>query len=97
MSLRKLFRRKNTAVEEPQQSPPIARRSRSREAAFGGEDCEICGTTGTPIVYGLPARDSGLEELSTQGKVVLGGCGVHRGQPTHQCSNCGSQWRIGDS
>lgn len=90
--LSKLFRRKNSVLELPQQPSPISRRSPSTTAVFAGEECERCGTTGTRIVYGLPTVDT--ESVAQRGEIVLGGCRVEVNQPTHSCSNCKARWRI---
>ena len=93
--LSKLFRRKNSVVEESQQSRPIPQRTPPQTPVFSGEECDRCGTTGTRIVYGLPTVDT--ESVARRGEIVLGGCRVEDNQPTHSCSNCKAHWRIAGS
>ena len=52
--------------------------------------CPECGGPIVPIVYGLPSVE--LWESAERGEVVLGGCTVYPGQPTHSCG-CGRSMR----
>ena len=45
--------------------------------------CPVCGRLSLPIVYGMPGP--GLLDAADRGAVVLGGCVVEDGQPTHEC------------
>lgn len=40
-----------------------------------------------PIVFGFPSF--ALFEAAERGEVVLGGCVVEAGDPTHRCTACG--------
>lgn len=51
--------------------------------------CPTCGRESTPIVYGMPGL--GLAELAERGAVILGGCVIDDGQPTHRC-RAGHEW-----
>ena len=93
--LSKLFRRKNSVVEESQQSRPIPQRTPPQTPVFSGEECDRCGTTGTRIVYGLPTVDT--ESVAQRGEIVLGGCRVEVNQPTHSCPKCKVRWRVARS
>lgn len=53
--------------------------------------CPKCGAVaGVPIVYGLPGREA--FEAEQRGELVLGGCVIEEGAPTHQCVECGERW-----
>jgi hypothetical protein len=93
--LSKLFRRKNSVVEESQQSRPTPRRSPPQTPVLSSEECDRCGTTGTRIVYGLPTVDT--ESVAQRGEIVLGGCRVEVNQPTHSCPKCKVRWRVAGS
>lgn len=56
-----------------------------------GSRCLSCGSKLVPIVYGYPGSD--LWRRSERGEVVLGGCLIFAGQPTHQCGSCGTPSR----
>ena len=57
--------------------------------------CPKCGAVaGVPIVYGLPGRAA--FEAEQRGELVLGGCVIEEGAPTHQCVECGERWGGGD-
>ena len=52
--------------------------------------CPECGGLIVPIVYGLPSVE--LWESAERAEVVLGGCTIFPGQPTHTCQ-CGHSTR----
>lgn len=45
---------------------------------------------GVEIAYGMPSTKT--FELLEQGLVVLGGCILREGSPTHQCMWCDHKW-----
>ena len=51
--------------------------------------CPRCGRADTvrPIRYGLPSPST--EAAAERGEVILGGCQVGSGDPTHHCRACG--------
>ncbi len=52
--------------------------------------CPRCGQRGTPIVYGDPTVDA--VEQAQRGELILAGCLVQAGAPTHACPRCQHQW-----
>lgn len=53
--------------------------------------CPQCGEDeAVEIVYGLPGPE--LMASAARGHVVLGGCEIAQGQPTHACKNCDHEW-----
>jgi hypothetical protein len=64
-------------------------RASSAVHSFVGTTCEVCGTEGVPVLYGLiPAP---LED-----EAVIGGCTISPGMPRYACINCGTRWSIGN-
>lgn len=58
-----------------------------------GATCPSCGEpTGRPILRGMPGPDV-LEALDAgEIDVVIGGCSITDGMPTHACSSCGTEF-----
>lgn len=57
--------------------------------SFSGTICEVCGSEGVPVLYGLrpvPSEEEG----------VIGGCTISPGMPRYACTNCGTRWNVGD-
>jgi hypothetical protein len=54
--------------------------------------CPVCEGTMIEIVYGHPDDESRLQ--ASKGEVVLGGCIIQEGQPTHVCNKCGLSARL---
>ena len=53
--------------------------------------CSACGSRSVvPIVYGFPA--SKLAKEAEKRRIVLGGCTVSEGDPTHTCLDCNHNW-----
>jgi hypothetical protein len=52
--------------------------------------CPNCRSTEVVrIVYGLPTEEA--EQAALRGEVILGGCIVEPGQPTHRCLECDTE------
>ena len=57
------------------------------------QNCPQCGTARVArILYGLPILDDDLRLELSEKKVILGGCVIGQGSPTHQCVECGHSW-----
>jgi hypothetical protein len=56
-------------------------------AAPDGERCSECRGPVVPIAYGFPGP--GMFEAANRGEIVLGGCTLLPGSPTHSCA-CGA-------
>lgn len=53
--------------------------------------CPRCGSTSVvPILYGMPSHEA--REAAERGELVIGGCEVEIGQPSHACRACGHRW-----
>ncbi len=52
--------------------------------------CPRCGQQGLPIVYGNPTLDA--VEQAQRGELILAGCLVQAGAPTHACQRCQHEW-----
>ena len=56
--------------------------------------CPRCGSANVAwILRGLPKPSDELEADLASGSVVLGGCVVWPDQATHECNNCGLEFR----
>ena len=60
------------------------------DAALGVERCLACQAPVVPIAYGFPGPE--MFEAAERGEIVLGGCTIEAGNPTHSCS-CGATKR----
>jgi DNA-directed RNA polymerase subunit RPC12/RpoP len=57
--------------------------------------CPVCGFKPVAeILYGMPVFSQELEEEMKAGKVTLGGCDISPGQPSWECSRCGTLFYI---
>ncbi len=57
-----------------------------------GPACPECGTNHVvPIAYGYPSSET--FEAAQRGELMLGGCMVGVGNPTHHCKACEAQFR----
>ena len=53
--------------------------------------CPDCGSRKSlRILYGLPSAKS--FEAAGREKIALGGCVIYPGQPTRECSECGTRF-----
>ncbi|HEX6682251.1 MAG TPA: hypothetical protein VF062_05625 [Candidatus Limnocylindrales bacterium] len=51
--------------------------------------CPTCGTTGTPVLFGLPAPSA--DEAAAEGKLILRGCVQPLDPPQWECPD-GHEW-----
>lgn len=51
--------------------------------------CPTCGSSGTPVLFGLPAPEA--DEAAAEGKLILGGCVVPEDLPHWECPG-GHEW-----
>ncbi len=56
------------------------------------ERCPICPGTMIEIVYGHP--DADMLSQARRGEIILGGCIIEEGQPTHTCDKCSLSARL---
>lgn len=75
-------------------SEPVA----ARETMAGRvHPCPSCGSRDVArILSGLPRFSDALEAERMSGEVVLGGCLVWVGQPSHRCHACDTSFLVED-
>lgn len=55
--------------------------------------CPKCGAlSGVKVMYGYPSNEA--FEAEQLGELVLGGCMIGEGDPTHACTECGHRWSV---